>query len=115
MVDRILSGENMVVNRNYSSNSGIYQLRFQEDGNLVFYNNHQGEALWASDTVGEGKLCVMQEDGNLVIYKTNTRSIEDAIWQSNTDDNPGAFLMVQDDGKIVIYARDFKKGLWKRG
>jgi hypothetical protein len=41
----------------------------------------------------------MQADGNLVLYVGNGR----AVWASNTNGHPGAFLRCQDDGNLVIY------------
>lgn len=41
----------------------------------------------------------MQTDGNLVLYDTSGSP----KWSSGTDNNPGAFLDVQDDKNLVIY------------
>lgn len=42
----------------------------------------------------------MQDDGNLVLYLEVSGA---ATWASNTNGNPGSFLVVQDDGNVVIY------------
>lgn len=42
---------------------------------------------------------VMQSDGNLVSYAGTT-----PMWDSATGGNPGAYLALQDDGFLYIYA-----------
>ncbi len=41
----------------------------------------------------------MQPDGNLVMYDQNWHN----VWATNTNGNNGAWLIVQDDGNIVMY------------
>lgn len=84
-----------------NSASGLYGLRYQEDGNLVL-DGPEGP-LWASGTDGRGAgVCVMQADGNLVLYGPDDRR----IWDSKTENNPGSSLVIQDDGNAVIYRPD---------
>jgi hypothetical protein len=33
------------------------------------------------------------------------------VWNTNTQNNPGAYLVLKDDGNLVIYRSD-KKELW---
>ena len=40
----------------------------------------------------------MQGDGNFVAYAPSN-----ALWSSNTWGNPGAYLVCQEDGNVVIY------------
>ncbi|GAA4180269.1 hypothetical protein GCM10022218_34200 [Sphingobacterium ginsenosidimutans] len=61
-----------------------YQMRFQEDGNLVIYANKTGlfdHAVWATDnlyvpstdyfysTIRYNSMYILQDDGNLVLYR----------------------------------------------
>jgi hypothetical protein len=41
---------------------------------------------------------VMQSDGNFVIY-----GYPDPIWATNTYNLSGAFIILQDDGALVVY------------
>ncbi len=43
----------------------------------------------------------MQDDGNFVVYSAES-------WATNTDsdNNRGAYLVVQDDGNLVLYHLD---------
>ena len=53
----------------------------------------------------------MQSDGDLVIYDAARRR---AIWSTGTKGHPGAFLAVQDDGNVVIYAGS-RAAIWATG
>ncbi len=35
-----------------------------------------------------------------------------ALWATNTDGNPGAFLAIQSDGNLVVYRNDGQQALW---
>lgn len=51
----------------------------------------------------------MQTDGNLVSYT----AAGTAVWSTNTAGNPGAYLVLHDDGNMVIYKGD--KSVWESG
>jgi hypothetical protein len=70
----------------------------QGDGNLVLYNAAK-EALWSSQTSGEGNYLAMQGEGNLVLYNAS----KVAQWSTGTWGFPGAYLQLQDDGNLVLY------------
>jgi hypothetical protein len=48
----------------------------------------------------------MQGDGNLVIYGPG----DVPIWFSNTAGHPDSFLIVQNDGNVVIYSNG--RAIW---
>ncbi len=50
---------------------------------------------------------IMQSDGNLVWYEGSR-----VVWHTNTDGNPGARLVVQNDGNAVIYSSS-NRALWQ--
>jgi hypothetical protein len=81
----------------------------QPDCNLVLYFG--GGAIWNSGTEGRGQNCQarMQTDGNFVIYDDQNRP----VWATNTQGYPGAFLIVQNDGNVVIYKNN--SPLWNSG
>ena len=101
-----------------------FQLTFQTDGNLVLYglddtslsgalvppppqvipNAVYTKLIWTSGTnATDGPVrCNMQTDGNLVLYD----KWGDALWSSGTNGYAGAFLRCQDDGSLVILARN---------
>jgi hypothetical protein len=84
-----------------------FGLWMQGDGNLVLYaygSSGSGAAtpVWASGTQGTDNRAVMQGDGNLVVYSRYGQP----LWDSHTWGSDGAFLKVQDDGKLVIYRPD---------
>jgi Ig domain of plant-specific actin-binding protein len=103
-------------------------LSLQVDANIVVYSSG-GSALWASytdanATLGDGEALEpgwylqstdghyslhMQTDGNLVEYVGGR-----ALWASNTAGNPGAYLVLQSDGNLVVYSPS-KEALWNSG
>lgn len=46
---------------------------------------------------------IMQGDGNLVLYNNNT-----PIWASNTNNRGGLYILMEDSGKLVMYAANNK-------
>jgi hypothetical protein len=96
------SGSTLNKNDDGLSNSGRYQLRFQDDGNLVFADRDLppgAPALWDSGTSGRpGQYCILQSDGNLVMVGPFG-----VVWDLGTSGNPGAYLAVQDDADLVLY------------
>lgn len=88
------------------SPNGAYHLNFQEDGNLVLYNNG-GAVLWATETNGAPATELrMQTDGNLVMYGNGQ-----TLWSSNTAGHPGAQFRIQNDGNMVLYSPS-QRVLW---
>jgi GH25 family lysozyme M1 (1,4-beta-N-acetylmuramidase) len=92
------------------------QLVVQDDGRVVMVVG--GRAVWnnggpGTDLLSPGtflkggqtlhdasgtKVAAMQSDGNFVIYRSGV-----ARWQSGTSKYPGARLILQSDGNLVIY------------
>ena len=105
--DRLAPNEALYVNQSIQSKDGRFRLTYQDDGNLVLYQN--GKALWSSKTPGAPPGCTaMQSDGNLVVYNQTKQP----LWSSQTPTNPGAGLIVQNDGNVVIYRPD-GKAVWE--
>ncbi|MEJ6486808.1 CAP domain-containing protein [Nostoc punctiforme UO1] len=96
----LFPGQALYPGQSLQSNNQLQKLILQSDGNVVLYNQHS-QAIWATNTGGliKPEEFIMQTDGNLVLYDTN----HCPKWASNTNNNPGAFLNIQDDGNLVIY------------
>jgi hypothetical protein len=102
----------------------------QTDGNLVVYEGTR--AQWAlfpkpysppEGAIILGRGLVMQCDGNLVYYLLFNFRLDDprssitanyahVYWSSRTWGHPGAFLVIQNDGNLVIYDKDQVTPLW---
>lgn len=96
------SGTGVGIETSFFSPSGQFELRFQDDGNLVLYQL-PATVLFASDTNDMGAtLLSMQVDGNLVIYDGDGTP----LWESGTNGNPEAYLVLQNDGNLVIYSNE---------
>ncbi len=81
-----------------------YYLKFQLDGNLALYNSCTSKVLWSPNIDGASAyVTTMQEDGNFVIYANGASGGLIALFATNTYNNPGARLVVQNDGNLVIY------------
>ena len=79
-------------------------LAMQTDGKLRLYQVSSSGAtlLWTNDISGltTDSYSVMQADGNFVTY---TSSVGAPVWATNTAGFPGARLLVQNDGNVVVY------------
>lgn len=111
------SGQCLQPGQSLQSDSQLYTLILQTDGNVVLYDRNS-QPLWSTGTGGSitPRNFVMQTDGNLVLYDANGLP----KWASGTDNNPGAFLNIQDDGNLVIYrsnaqAATAEYALWAAG
>jgi len=100
--------------------------RFQDDGNLVIYNDQEG-ACWNSQTSGQqpdilrlrddGILALM--DGNQVLWQsmTNTITVEATLYKGDVIQsvNREYNLVMQSDGNLVIYRNRDGSAVWSTG
>ena len=103
---KLSPGQVMMPGTALCSASGKFILACQPDGNIVIYKEYIGtQVVWASNTSGKGtmKFCAMQGDGNFVAYDVNNVP----LYHTSTHGNPGAYLMLHDDGKFSI-VKDLK-------
>jgi hypothetical protein len=99
--NRLDNGESLRSNEYIISSNGLYQLYLQGDGNLVASRISDGVVYWSSGTGGSfANRLVMQGDNHLALYQDNRH-----VWTaSNTwGGEPGAFLKIEDNGKIAVY------------
>lgn len=93
------AGTELQQNRWYNSSEHNHTLIFQNDGNLVVYDDGDSNPIWSSNTQGEGARAVFQRDGNLVVYSV----YGNPVYSSNTANQGGVVLKLQRDGNLVIY------------
>jgi hypothetical protein len=116
----IAGGSILNPEQSWSSPNGRFVLKYQNDGNLVLYDN--GGAVWAincwpdcNSTGFQGNAfqpagyLTMQTDGNLVVYNSSAAP----VWHASTFGNPGAYLTIWDDGSLFVYRSDGDL-LWQR-
>jgi len=109
--DRLNGGEVLSQGEELISKNSIYRFVFQKDANLVLYNG--SDAIWSTGTdtsMPNTYECVMKHYGRLVIHNGNGKD----IWASDNERHPGAYLIVQNDGNVVIYDSQ-NKPLWSTG
>lgn len=108
----LFNGQTMFDNEELTSPSGIFHLKIEKNGNLVFYK--ETRTLWESNSRGYGPFRLdMQIDNNLVLYDCRGKTYADCghsnpIWAPKdwTEDRGRqkgkAYLDVKDEGKFVI-------------
>jgi hypothetical protein len=98
-VDSLSPNQQLNVYGELVSNSRLFNLIMQNDGNLVLYRTQFDLPLWASNTKGLAvDQVIMQSDGNLVAYS----SAGVAYWATGTVGHPGSSVVLQDDGNLVV-------------
>jgi len=111
--DRLYGAKDQYLGPNQSlySENQVFELRYQDDGNLVIYRKEKNKdfPIWASQTWRTDPYQArMQPDGNFVIY---TAPNNKPIWASQTWGNPNSVLIMQNDGNLVIYNEN-KQPIW---
>ena len=90
-------------------------LTYQTNGNLVLYNNTTNWPIWTSETKGQPVgFCTINEYGHLVIWGPHAQTIR--TFGGDLGDgiiNDNGRLVVQDDGKVVIYRSD-GRAVWTK-
>jgi hypothetical protein len=90
------------------SANGSYELVLQGDGNLVLYEIHvdgSRDVMWvpAKGRNSPAVVASMQGDGNFVLYEQEPATVSGALWATDTWTSPGASLLLQNDGNLVLY------------
>jgi hypothetical protein len=105
-------GQQLLGGQSLYSPRKLYRAVMQTDGNLVVYTAAKigfylpGTVVWSASTNNSCAVrAIMQTDGNFVLYKTKISSNpEYAVYASNTQGHPGAWITMQDDGNLVVYS-----------
>jgi hypothetical protein len=98
----LMAGGILYPNDSITSENGAYTLIYQDDGNLVLYENSGPTPIWASGTVDDNPgVAQMQYDGNFVVYDGDNTP----VWASDTSGYDGYPIttVVLDDGNLVVY------------
>jgi hypothetical protein len=99
-----------VCNNEYvTSPNGLFRLKMQPDGNLVLYTGEDfAKAIWASGT-NDAYALFQQDNGNWQVVARDGGW----RWRTQTWDNGGARMIVQDDGNLVVRTADNARLLWE--
>jgi nucleoid-associated protein YgaU len=106
-MDKLDGGGELIRGQALKSPNGRFELKMQQDGNVVLYD--ETRPIWATNTQHDGaERLAMQDDGNFVVYAKKK-----PVWSSETPGNQGASLKLQDDGNLVVYPQSASsKPLW---
>lgn len=103
MADTLNRSGMLFINQSLKSRNGAYELRMQEDGNLVFRKTGSGTLIWDSNTTETGaNRVVLSNDGDLEIYCFNRHNIGDKIWATNTGGLGVSRLVLEDRGSLAL-------------
>lgn len=109
----LASGRDFRRNQFTSSPNGVYSVGLANDGRFILRQN--GQEVWQLRDVRAGNVVrnadrgFMQSDGNLVLRPSSGGS----VWNSETSNNNGAELWVDDGGRVSVVFRG--TALWFDG
>ena len=108
----LTAGDTLEPGQSLVSPKGKFRLVLQPDGNLVEIKAGKGP-VWASGTRGDNRV-TLDASGDLVVHRASSEdaSAGKTQWSTKTD-VPGARLVIQDDGNLVLYAGTI--AVWSRG
>lgn len=95
----LIRGQALPLETPLASGNGAYFLYYQDDGNLVVIDRASSSATLVAAGGAEAGSAVMQADGNFVVFDA-----ESIHFATNSDGNDGAYLVVQNDGNVVVYS-----------
>lgn len=94
----MLPNQQLLPGQSVQSPNGANVFTLRADGDLCLYTSSR--QAWCSGTANQQVVnAIMQDDGNLVVYVVG----RGAPFSSRTQNHPGSYLSVQDNGKVVIY------------
>lgn len=109
-VDVMLSNSKINKGDFVTSPNGSFSLGLSSNGRFIF--KRDGQVIWETDATG-GTTLNMQPDGNLVLRNKDKK----ALWKSETHDNPGSRLILDDGGHVAVISsnEDGNTPLWLTG
>ncbi len=104
-VNRLDQNSYIFLGSSLTSDNKCFRLNLTFDGNLILYHVESGHILWATEIfdprIDHG---YVDFSGNFVLYSKKNLIY---FWQSSTFGNPGAFLLLQDNGNLVSISSTF--------
>ena len=102
----LAAGKRLKAGQSLRSSNERWRLVMKKSGNLVLRGGKG--PVWSSQSAGNpGAYAAMQQDGNLIVRGTD----ETTLFASGTSGAPKSKLIVQGDGKAVVYSPE-REALW---
>jgi exopolysaccharide biosynthesis protein len=98
----IRAGSHLYPSYGLTSRNRCFNFVMKNDGNLVVYNNNTRTEIWnagISDNPNISKT-TLKRNGKLVVSTSNNAE----VWSSGKVNNDAPYLILQDDGNLVIYS-----------
>lgn len=105
--DTLLPGQKLMTLQSIKSQSGVFTLTMQRDGNVTLLQRGVTQPLWISGTYRPGAVLVMAADGTMRIIWGRTQ-----VWSMGAA-SPNAKLVLPNTGLLVIY-NTRGKAVWNR-
>jgi hypothetical protein len=100
-------GRPLLPNLSLVSAGRKFMLRFQPDGNLAIYDLATGFRTWHWNTSCKTPgMCYLQKNGRFALYETIKFSYKEVKATSKTSTAGDCQLVMQDDGKAMIYDKN---------
>lgn len=100
LTDRLQSGWRLYPEQVLTSTHGKFHFKFYASGAVGLYAYTLDQQRWVDPNQPEaGPYAEMLSNGNFVAYRNNGT----VRWETGTAGHPGAYLVVQDDGNVVVY------------
>lgn len=107
----LTAGSSLSANQQIVSANGVYNLIFQQDGNLCVYKN-KTTFVWGSMCHGKsGTRFTFEKNGNLCVYNQSNQMIWSSFTNRVESDKIGTRLVIENDGKLVLYNAQ-NKAIW---
>jgi YD repeat-containing protein len=108
--DRLQAGQRLLPGQVLTSLLGKFHLKMWDSGVLTVYAYTEDQQRWINGVTAPSGYAEMQSDGNFVVHN----SAGAPAWSTGTSGHEGTnpFLIVQDDGNVVIYASDHTTVIW---
>jgi hypothetical protein len=110
----LFSGETLNTDGVLVSPNSMFRAIMQQDGNFVIYNNNNNTPIWNTESNANAIpsdlpfRLTLETEGKLVIYDTH----DGEMWSANTNVNVSCYLVMQDDGNLVLYETDTNFFSW---
>ncbi|WP_185921653.1 hypothetical protein [Streptomyces sp. WAC06614] len=91
-------------------------LAMEQTGKLTIRDREVPGIRFDTNTWGPGAYARLQADGNFVIYKKDGGEGKGgALWSTGTWNQPGARLVFERNGDLVLYKKEVEEVLWRSG
>ncbi len=106
---RLGLGEPLTSGESVSSPDGRYLLTMRKGGGLALCDTEKRVQRWVTNTENHpGAQAALKPDGNFVVVSRDA----DVLWATDTDNTEAEAVTVENDGRVVLHAKNDHRPLW---